>query len=48
VRIIVASGIHDNAAAAKSVGRQVKDFLAKPFTSERLLTAVANAILPGA
>jgi len=44
VRIIAASGIHDNEATAKSIGRQVKDFLAKPFTSERLLRAVNQAV----
>ena len=44
VRIIAASGIHDNEAAAKSIGRQVKHFLAKPFTSVELLRAVADAM----
>jgi len=44
VRIIAASGIHDNEAMARSIGRQVKQFLAKPFTSERLLRAVATAV----
>jgi FixJ family two-component response regulator len=44
VRIIAASGIHDNEAAAKSIGRQVTDFLAKPFTSAKLLRAVAKAL----
>ena len=44
VRIIAASGIHDNEAAAKSIGRQVKHFLAKPFTSEMLLRAVNRAV----
>jgi PAS domain S-box-containing protein len=43
VRLIAASGIHDNEAVAKSVGRQVRQFLAKPFTSEMLLRAVARA-----
>ncbi len=44
VRIIAASGIHDNEATAKSIGGQVKEFLAKPFNSERLLRAVATAV----
>ena len=44
VRIIAASGIHDNEATAKSIGRQVKQFLAKPFTSEMLLRAVNRAV----
>jgi two-component system, cell cycle sensor histidine kinase and response regulator CckA len=44
VRIIAASGIHDNEATAKSIGGQVKQFLAKPFTPERLLRAVATAV----
>ncbi len=44
IRIIAASGIHDNEAAAKSIGRQVIQFLAKPFTSDTLLRAVARAV----
>jgi two-component system, cell cycle sensor histidine kinase and response regulator CckA len=44
VRIIAASGIHDNEATAKSIGPQVTHFLAKPFTSEMLLRAIAAAI----
>jgi two-component system cell cycle sensor histidine kinase/response regulator CckA len=44
VRIIAASGIHDNEATAKSIGRQVKQFLAKPFSSEMLLKAVGRAV----
>jgi CheY-like chemotaxis protein len=44
VRIIAASGIHDNETTAKSIGRQVTAFLAKPFTSEQLLKAVAIAV----
>jgi two-component system cell cycle sensor histidine kinase/response regulator CckA len=44
VRIIAASGIHDNEKVAKSVGKQVKQFLAKPFTAEMLLRAVAGAV----
>jgi len=44
VRIIAASGIHDNEATAKSIGRQVTHFLAKPFTSDMLLRAVARAV----
>jgi two-component system, cell cycle sensor histidine kinase and response regulator CckA len=44
VRIIAASGIHDNEATAKSIGKQVRHFLAKPFTSEELLRAVSAAV----
>ncbi|HYE88628.1 MAG TPA: ATP-binding protein, partial [Vicinamibacterales bacterium] len=44
VRIIAASGIHDNETTAKSVGDQVLDFLGKPFTADRLLRAVARAV----
>jgi PAS domain S-box-containing protein len=44
VRIIAASGIHDNEATARSIGSQVTHFLAKPFTSEMLLRAVARAV----
>jgi two-component system cell cycle sensor histidine kinase/response regulator CckA len=44
VRIIAASGIHDNEKVAKSIGRQVTQFLAKPFTTEVLLRAVAEAV----
>jgi CheY-like chemotaxis protein len=44
VRIIAASGIHDNEVIAKSVGPQVRDFLAKPFTSVMLLKAVGRAV----
>ena len=44
VRIIAASGIHDNEATARSIGPQVLAFLAKPFPSERLLRAVAEAV----
>jgi PAS domain S-box-containing protein len=44
VRIIAASGIHDNETVAKSIGAQVTQFLAKPFTSEMLLRAVSEAV----
>jgi PAS domain S-box-containing protein len=44
IRLIAASGIHENEAVAKSIGPQVKHFLAKPFTSEMLLRAVGRAI----
>ena len=44
VRLIAASGIHDNEATAKSIGSQVRQFLAKPFTSEKLLRAVGQAV----
>jgi PAS domain S-box-containing protein len=42
VRIIAASGIPDNEAAAKAVGRQVRQFLAKPFSTDRLLRVVGQ------
>jgi hypothetical protein len=44
VRIIAASGIHDNEAVARSIGPQMKKFLAKPFTAEKLLRAVGNVV----
>jgi CheY-like chemotaxis protein len=44
VRIVAASGIHDNEANAKSIGRQMKQFLTKPFTAESLLRAVNRAV----
>lgn len=47
VRIIAASGIHDNEATARSIGGQVKHFLAKPFTSKALLMAVATTVAGG-
>ena len=47
VRIIAASGIHDNEATAKSIGRQVTQFLAKPFSSDTLLRAVSRAVTGG-
>jgi PAS domain S-box-containing protein len=47
VRIIAASGIPDNEASAKSVGGQMKEFLAKPFSSQQLLRAVNRAVTGG-
>ena len=44
VRIIASSGIHDNEAAARAVGPQVKRFLAKPFTGEQLLRMVRSVV----
>jgi PAS domain S-box-containing protein len=44
VRIIAASGIPDNEATAKSVGRQVRQFLAKPFSTDKLLRAVGRVM----
>jgi PAS domain S-box-containing protein len=44
VRIIAASGIHDNEVTARSIGPQVIAFLAKPFSSERLLRAVGETV----
>ena len=47
VRIIAASGIPDNEASAKSIGRQMREFLAKPFSSQQLLRAVGRAVTGG-
>ena len=47
VRIIAASGIPDNEASAKTIGRQMKEFLAKPFSSQQLLRAVDRAVTGG-
>jgi len=47
VRIIAASGIPDNEASAKSIGSQMKEFLAKPFSSQQLLRAVNKAVTGG-
>ena len=44
VRIIAASGIPDNEATAKAVGAQVHQFLAKPFSTEKLLRAVGRVM----
>jgi PAS domain S-box-containing protein len=44
VRIIAASGIPDNEAAAKAAGRQVRQFLAKPFSTDTLLRAVGQVV----
>ncbi|HYB97442.1 MAG TPA: ATP-binding protein [Vicinamibacterales bacterium] len=44
VRIIAASGIHDNQAPARAVGPQVKAFLAKPFTRDQLLRKVGDVV----
>jgi PAS domain S-box-containing protein len=44
IRIIAASGIPENETNAKAVGRQVSQFLAKPFSTEKLLRAVGRAL----
>ena len=44
IRIVAASGIPDNEATAKSVGTQVKQFLAKPFSTDKLLRAVGRVV----
>ncbi len=44
VRIIAASGIPDNEVTAKAVGRQVRQFLAKPFSTDKLLRAVGRVM----
>ena len=47
VRIIAASGIPDNEATAKAAGRQVRQFLGKPFSTDKLLRAVGTSREPG-
>ena len=42
VRIIAASGIPDNESTARAVGCQVRQFLAKPFSTDKLLRAVGR------
>ena len=44
IRIVAASGIPDNEATARAVGDQVRQFLAKPFTTDKLLRAVGRAV----
>ena len=44
VRIIAASGIPDNEATARAVGWQVRHFLAKPFSTEKLLRTVGRVM----
>jgi PAS domain S-box-containing protein len=44
IRIIAASGIPDNEATARAVGGQVRQFLAKPFSTEKLLRAVGRVL----
>lgn len=44
VRIIAASGIPDNEATARAVGQQVRQFLAKPFSTDKLLRAVGRVV----
>ena len=44
VRIIAASGIPDNEATAKGAWRQVRQFLGKPFSTDKLLRAVAQVV----
>jgi PAS domain S-box-containing protein len=44
VRIIAASGIPDNEQSAKAVGRQVRQFLAKPFSTDKLLRVVGQVM----
>ena len=44
VRIIAASGIPDHEAAAKAVGAQVRQFLGKPFSTDKLLRAVGQVL----
>ena len=44
VRIVAASGIHDNEAVARTAAIQVRQFLAKPFSAEKLLRAVGRAV----
>jgi CheY-like chemotaxis protein len=44
VRIIAASGIPDNEASAKAVGTQVRQFLAKPFSTDTLLRTLGQVL----
>jgi signal transduction histidine kinase/ActR/RegA family two-component response regulator len=44
VRIIAASGIPDNEQSAKAAGRQVRQFLAKPFSTDKLLRVVGQVM----
>ena len=44
VRIIAASGIPDNEVTARAIGTQVRQFLAKPFSTEKLLRAVGRVV----
>ncbi len=44
VRIIAASGIADNEGPARAVGKQVRHFLPKPFSVEKLLRAVRRVV----
>jgi CheY-like chemotaxis protein len=44
VRIIAASGIPDNETAAKAAGRQVRQFLGKPFSTDKLLRVVRQVV----
>lgn len=44
VRIIAASGIADNEVTAKAAARQVRQFLAKPFSTDKLLRAVGQVV----
>ena len=44
VRIIAASGIPDNEATAIGAGRQVHQFLGKPFSTDKLLRAIGQVV----
>jgi two-component system cell cycle sensor histidine kinase/response regulator CckA len=46
VRIIAASGLSDGDKAAEACAVGVHNFLAKPFTAERLLKAIAEVLKP--
>jgi CheY-like chemotaxis protein len=44
VRIIAASGIHENEMEAKGAGPQVRQFLAKPFSTDTVLRVIDRVV----
>jgi CheY-like chemotaxis protein len=47
VKIIAASGLTSNDKAAEVAGANVKAFLSKPYTADKLLRALAEALGEG-